>query len=255
MTIRKETNLRKLFGLLLPGTVVTSSWLESFGISRNLQKYYIQSAWLEPVGRGAYKKPKDRVEWQGAINAIQKQTEIKVHLGALSALAQLGFSHYFRFEKETLQLFSPLQNNLPKWFLDHDWGMNILHKRTSFLPCNLGLVEIEVKQIAITVSSPERAIMECLYLSPTEADLTECYHIFEGLVNLKPKLVKELLQACNSVKVKRLFLLMAEKSNHSWFQFLDAKDIDLGKGKRMIGENAVYNSKYQISIPKELAEL
>ena len=255
MTTQNNKYLRKLFNLLLPGTVATSSWLESFGISRNLKKYYLKARWIEPIGRGAYKKPDDKVEWQGALNAIQKQTNTKVHLGALSALAQQGFSHYFRFNKETLYLFSPLKNSLPKWFLDYEWGVNLLHKKTLFLPDNLGLKEIELKQIPIIVSSPERAIMECLYLSPIQVDLLECYHIFEGLVNLKPKLVKELLQNCNSVKVKRLFLFMAEKSNHAWFQFLDTKNIDLGTGKRMISKNAVYNSKYQISIPKELMEL
>ena len=255
MTTQVETYLRKLFSLLLPGTVVTSSWLEKYGISRDLQRYYLNSGWLEPIGRGAYKKPNDKVEWQGALNAIQKQTEIKAHLGGLSALAQQGFSHYFRFNNETLQLFSPLQNKLPKWFTDYDCGVKLLHKKTSFLSDNLGLKEIKVKQIIVIVSSPERAIMECLYLAPTQVDLVECYHIFEGLVNLKPKLVTELLQKCDSVKVKRLFLFMAEKSNHTWFQFLDIKDVDLGKGKRMISKNAVYNSKYQISIPKELTEL
>ena len=255
MTTQNKTYLRDLSELLRPGTVVSSSWLESFGISRDLQKHYIKSGWLEAIGRGAYKKPNDKVEWSGAINAIQKQTDIKVHLGALSALSQQGFSHYFRFEKEDLQLFSPLRHNLPKWFIDYDWGVKLLHKRTSILPDKLGLKAIEIKQISITVSSPERAILECLYLAPTEVDLVECYHIFEGLVNLKPKLVTELLQNCNSIKVKRLFLFMAEKSNHTWFQFLDTKNIDLGKGKRMIGENSVYNSKYQISIPKELMEL
>ncbi len=255
MTTQSKTYLRILSDLLRPGTIVSSSWLERHGISRDLQRYYLNSGWLEQLGRGAYKKPKDKIEWQGAINAIQKQTETKVYLGGLSALAQQGFSHYFRFDKETLQLFSPLQNKLPKWFIDYNWGVNILHKKTSFLPDNLGLKEIEIKQIKITVSSPERAIMECLYLAPTQVDLVECYHIFEGLVNLKPKLVTELLQKCNSVKVKRLFLFMAEKSNHVWFQFLDVKNIDLGNGKRMIGKNAVYNSKYKISIPKELIEL
>ena len=255
MTTQNKIYLRNLFGLLKPGTVVSSSWLESFGISRDLQKYYLKSGWLEQVGRGAYKKPNDKVAWPGAINAIQKQTDIKVHLGGLSALSQQGFSHYFRFEKEVLQLFSPLRHNLPKWFIDYDWGVKFLHKKTSFLPDNLGLKELEIKQIPILVSTPERAIMEYLYLAPKQADLVECYHIFEGLVNLKPKLVKELLQNCNSIKVKRLFLFMAEKSNHTWFQFLDTENIDLGTGKRMIGENSVYNSKYQISIPRELTEL
>jgi len=255
MTTLNKVYLRKLFELLRPEIVVTSSWLLRLGISKDLQKYYLKAGWLEAVGRGAYKRPKDQIEWQGAINAIQTQIETEVHLGALSALVQQGFSHYFRFDKEILQLFSPLRNNLPKWFLTYNWGMEILHKRTSFLPNHLGLKEIEIRQIPIIISSPERAIMECLYLAPAQVDLLECYQIFEGLVNLKPTLVNELLKKCNSVKVKRIFLLMAEKSGHLWFQFLDTKNIDLGDGKRMIGKHTVYNSKYQISIPKELMEL
>jgi hypothetical protein len=97
--------------------------------------------------------------------------------------------------------------------------------------------------------------MECLYLSPSEIDLTECYQIFEGMVNLKPKLIEELLLDCNSVKVKRLFLYMAEKINHQWYPFLKTDKIDIGKGNRMIVKNGVYISKYLISIPRDLAEL
>ena len=97
--------------------------------------------------------------------------------------------------------------------------------------------------------------MECLYLSPNKQDILECYQIFEGLVNLKPKLVTELLKVCTSVKVKRLFLYMAEKANHQWFQFLRTDQFDLGSGRRMITPMGVYNAKYLISIPKELAKL
>ena len=97
--------------------------------------------------------------------------------------------------------------------------------------------------------------MECLLLAPQKMDLVECYHIFEGLVNLKPKLLNELLVECNSIKVKRLFLYMAEKSGHKWFQFLKTNQIDIGKGNRMFAKNGVHVSKYLISIPKELAGL
>jgi hypothetical protein len=56
------------------------------------------------------------------------------------------------------------------------------------------------------------------------------------------------------VKVKRLFMYMAEKAGHSWFTYIDLKNIDLGKGKRSIVKNGVYNAKYQITIPRELEE-
>ena len=255
MTTSNETFLKTLFKVLQPGCLVTVDWLKVHGISRNLQNYYLKSGWLEPIGRGAYKKPGDTIEWQGAINAIQKQSETKVHVGGLSALALQGFSHYFRMSNESLQLFSPLKTKLPKWFVDYNWKVEIQHHLSSFLPLDSGIKELEQNQIEIIVSTPERAIMECLYLAPQKMDLVECYHLFEGLVNLKPKLLKELLSSCNSVKVKRLFLYMAEKANHQWFQFLKSEQFDLGKGNRMLAEKGVYIPKYLLSIPKELSEL
>jgi hypothetical protein len=46
---------------------------------------------------------------------------------------------------------------------------------------------------------------------------------------------------------------MAEKAGHSWLEDLDVVKIDLGKGKSSIVKNGVYNSKYQITIPRDLA--
>jgi len=255
MTTQIETYLKILFKVLQPGCVVTADWLESFGISRNLQKYYLKSGWLESLGRGAYKKPGGAVEWQGALNAIQKQTETKVHVGGLSALELQGFSHYFRMHNESLQLFSPLKTKLPKWFSDYNWKLDVQHYQSSFLPPYSGIKAMEQSQMLINVSTPERAILECLYLAPQKIDLVECYQLVEGLVNLKPKLLNELLSECSSVKVKRLFLYMAEKANHQWLQFLNTDQIGIGTGNRMLKEKGVYIAKYLISIPKELAEL
>jgi len=255
MTTQKDTKLRILFKMLEAGNVVTASQLEKIGISRSLQKYYLESGWLHSLGRGVYQKPDSTIEWQGALYAIEKQTTIQVHVGGLSALSFQGFSHYFRFNKEILYLFSPQKTNLPKWFTSHNWKLNLYHKSSSFLPEVIGIKKNQIKQHTISASTPERAIIECLYLAPKMLDLVECYQLFEGLVNLKPKLVTELLVNCNSIKVKRLFLYMAEKANHKWFQFLKTDDINLGHGKRMIVHKGSYDAKYLISIPKELIEL
>jgi hypothetical protein len=255
MTTQKKTKLKTLVGLLQPGKVVTAPWLESVGISRNLQKHYLKSGWLEQFGRGAYKKPGDQVEWHGALNAVQEQAKVNVHAGGLTALSLQGLGHYIRMNDETLFLFSSTKAKLPKWFIDHNWNFKILHKQSTFLPDTLGIKKSEIKQNTVFTSVPERAIMECLLLAPQTMDLVECYHLFEGLVNLKPKLVSELLMNCSSVKVKRLFLYMADKAKHQWFQFLDLNKIDIGAGNRTLATNGLYQSKYLLSVPKELAEL
>ena len=92
-------------------------------------------------------------------------------------------------------------------------------------------------------------------MSPKEFDLIECYQIMEGLVNLKPLLVQELLLSCNSIKVIRLFLYMAEKANHQWLHFIDVSKINIGKGNREITKNGKFVQKYLISIPQELLNL
>ena len=97
--------------------------------------------------------------------------------------------------------------------------------------------------------------MECLYLAPEKTDIVECFYLMESLVNLQPDLVKKLLENCNSIKVKRLFLYMAEKADHQWLQFIDLSDVSLGNGDRQIVKNGTYNSKYQLILPKELTEL
>lgn len=255
MATQNGIKLKKLFAVLGSGIVVTSTHLNSIGISKDLIKYYLSSGWIESVGRGAYKKPGDKVEWQSALNALQTQTDVKVYVGGLSALTLQGYGHYVRTEKDLLYLFSPPGTRLPKWFTDYFQDINIVHKQTSFLPYNTGLKEMDTGKTKILVSTPEKAILECLYLVPGKIDIVECFHIFEGLVNLQPKLLNELLSQCDSVKVKRLFLYMAEKAGHQWFKFLKTDNISLGSGSRMIAENGIFDSKYLITVPKELFNL
>lgn len=255
MTTNNDRKLKKLLDSVRPGTVCLASWLEEQGISRDLQKYYRKSQWLESVGRGAFKRFRDTVDWRGGLYALQHQASLSVHVGGLTALVEQGYGHYLRLSKESVSLFSPMGVSLPAWFLKHAWQVAIEHVRTSFLPENLGVHEVEGKKFALSMATPERAILECLYLAPERRDLVECYQLLEGLVNLRPKLAQSLLEKCSSVKVKRLFLYMAEKANHTWLPYLDLSKIDLGRGDRSITANGSYVSKYQISVPKELVEL
>ncbi len=247
---------KKLMNLLfnqVPGTVLLASWLEKNGISRDLQQYYLKSGWLESYGIGAFKRPNENIRWTGALNSLQRQTEVTVHIGGLTSISLQGLSHYVRMEKEPLYLFSPQYVKLPKWFLTQEWSNQIVHVKTKFLPANSALFEYSLYGLKLQISSPERAILECLYLAPDRFDVVECYQILEGLANLRPKILQELLENCNSIKVKRLFLFMASKARHQWLDFVDQSRIDLGAGDRVIVKGGVYISKYKISIPKELS--
>lgn len=253
MSAETERKLQKLVDLHKPGSVLLASWLDSLGISYGLQRRYRKSGWLEAMGRGVFKRPKDEVSWQGALHALQSQAGLKVHAGALTALSLQGLAHYMRLQRETVYLFSPPAITLPSWFRRHDWGISISHVRTSFLPSDLGLASLRQGAFANRISSPERAILECLYLAPNRFDLMECHQLMTGLANLRPGLVQELLEACRSIKVKRLFLYLADKAGHQWFKFLDREKLDLGKGDRTIVKGGVYVADFGIVIPEELA--
>ncbi len=236
----------------IPGTVLLASWLEKNGFSRDLQQYYLKSGWLESYGIGTFKRPNENVKWTGALNSLQRQTELQVHVGGLTSISLQGLSHYVRMEKEPLYLFSPQYVKLPKWFLNQEWSNQIIHVKTKFLPANSALFEYSRDGLKLQLSSPERAILECLYLAPDRFDMMEGYQILEGLVNLRPKVLQELLENCRSIKVKRLFLFMASKARHQWLDFVDQTRIELGTGDRVIVKGGVYISKYKISLPKEI---
>jgi hypothetical protein len=67
--------------------VALSSWLMKSGYSFDLQKRYRESGWLESIGTGAMIRAGDRVDWEGAIYALQKQAGLNIHPGGRSALA------------------------------------------------------------------------------------------------------------------------------------------------------------------------
>ena len=99
------------------------------------------------------------------------------------------------------------------------------------------------------ISTPERASLEMLYLVPHTQSVEEAWLLMEGLVSLRPRLVQSLLAACNSIKVRRLFLYLAEHHGHPWFERLDVAALDLGVGNRSIVAGGRLDSKYHITIP------
>lgn len=250
-------NINKINQLLLSqpnGVVLQSFWLKEQGYSAALQQRYRNSKWLDSVGKGAMIRHGDNVGYEGAIYALQTQTDSTIHPAGKTALSLLGKTHYLELATKKVTVFGGEGERLPIWFQKHNWDVLVDYYSTSFLPPDIGLVDVDFKTFSIKVSNAVRAVMECLYLAPEKQELLECYELMEGLNNLRPKQVQELLEKCQSVKVKRLFIFIAEKIGHDWFQYLDLKKVDLGSGKRSIVKNGVYIPKYQITVPKELEE-
>jgi len=252
-----NTNYSKLGKIMQEypkGLVLLPSWLVSEGYSYELQQQYRKSNWLRSIGKGAMLKSNDPFLLSGALSALQFQSTINIHHGGRTSLELQGNTHYLRLASSETILFAPGQTRLPSWFVNNKWDMDYkIFKISLFKNDFVGLADYLNTLIKVKISSPGRAMMECLALCPSDFSLTEAYELMEGLSTLRPKHVQELLEECKSIKVKRLFLYFAERTGHSWFKYIDQTKIDLGSGNRSITNNGVLVSKYNLVLPKELA--
>lgn len=233
---------------------MTSSWLTSKGYDLDLQARYKKSNWLESIGQGAMIRKGDEINYLGGIYALQKQLGMTIHPGGKSALALSGRSHYIMFRPSTQIVIGSEKELPPSWFRNFNWGVKLNYHSTGFLPSTLGMQNLEHKGFNLQISNVSRAMMESLHLSPKEMDLLECAQVMEGMNNLRPKDIMPLLEACTSVKVKRLFLYLAKKFNHQWYKHLDTSNVELGSGNRAIVTGGTYIPDFGIVVPKEVAD-
>lgn len=232
------------------GVVLTAAWLKKQGVSAKLAWWYLHSGLLEKLGTNAYKKAGDHVTWVGAINALQTQLAVPIHVGGKTALHLLGLGHFVPMQgMQQIMLFAPTITKIPKWLLDNAWDAEFEVYKSSLFSNDHGIIERPINGINLKISSPERAALELLYLYPQHQSLNEMIYLIENLTQLRPKILQSLLENCHSIKVKRLFLHLSEQFNHPWFPSLDLTKIDLGKGKRVLAKGGKYFPKYKLSLP------
>lgn len=246
------TKIKNIIDLVPRDAVLFSSWLATQGIDRKEQTMYVRSGWLERITQGVYKIAGSSPTLYGAVSSYNKQLGKTCHVGASSALDLRGYSHFVAMGKPTGYLFTEKESRLPGWIFQDEWNMTVKYSTTSIFGGNTGLENYDLNGVELLISSPERAIMECLHLSPEQFSLLDIYYVMEMMTTLRPALVQKLLEKCTSIKVKRLFMYMAEKAGHNWASVLDITKVDLGKGIRNISPTGKYDNKYQIIIPIEL---
>lgn len=253
--MKKESSTRTKLSELLAkwpkGVVATPPWLERQEVSLNLVKKYHRSGWVRRIERGAYARLDDAVEWAGGLHALQSQLKLPVYLGAKRSLEEQGYSHYVRQrEGGALRLYAPHGTRLPAWFARHDWGVKLIFTASELFPgkMELGLTERPFGDFSLRLSAPERAMLEALNDVPRLQSFEEARLLMGGLTTLRPDLVQELLEACRSIKAKRLFLFLAEEADHAWVKEVSVLKVDLGRGKRSIVKGGRLDAKYQITV-------
>ena len=235
--------------------ILFGEWLSRQGLDAKSQYAYMKSGWLSRLSKGVYALQGTTPTLMQTISAYNYQLSKECIVGAYTALEMRGYSHYLSMGKPQAYLFTGKDDKLPTWLTQREWDMTIKYMVTSFLGDDRKGVEPFVSDgNELLVSSPERAMLECLNLPESSASLLDLYYIMESLTTLRPKLVQSLLETCTSKKVRRLFLYMAEKAGHQWFRTLNLDSIPLGTSRYMIVPTGRYIAKYNMTIPKEPVE-
>lgn len=275
---QKSTKINLLQDLLEEGLLAPTGWLEAQGYSRALISRYVDSGWLVSPARGVYRRPGPSLKWQHVVASLQRVAGSYLHVGGRTALVQRGLGHYVRMSgPETIFLYGP--EVLPAWVnklglqerfvVRNDAMFGSLRARRNERGAMVDFHDapLQPKQLAdlglqemtwgawdwrLLYSTDERAMFEVLQDVPTRESVYEADVLMQGLVNVRPARVMSLLMACASVKVKRLFLALAERHQHQWLAHLDLTKVDLGKGKRMLAPGGKLHPKYLITLPADL---
>jgi hypothetical protein len=278
MAIQNDSKLNRLQHDLPEGLVVDASWLEDRGYSRALRTQYVSRNWLQRLAHGVYQRPTAPLpsnttpdlplRWQNVVVSLQTILERSLVVGGRTALELQGFAHYLGRDFREVHLYE----NGP-----HPTWVDKLHTDTKFVFHNANKLfkhplpnRLEWKEESrpmpddlvqqpwgqwdwpLTLSTPERAVLELLDEVPQRETFHQANMLIQGLRNLSPKRLQRLLLDCRSVKVKRLFLWFAERHNHAWLKHLHRAEIDLGNGKRMLVRGGKLDPKFEITVPENL---
>ena len=270
-----SSKLARLQTELPPGLLASTSWLGARGYYRQLLDHYVTAGWLHSPARGVYRRPGPALKWQQVVSSLQNVLGLPVHVGGLSALEIEGHVHFLPLSNTAvLHLYS--QVPLPSWlgklelpdrFVVHkshlfDEPLSVAKQSgvTASKPVPRAMaLSIGLKQIAwgeydspLAYSTVERAILEFLDEVPKRELLSHANLLMQGLRTLSPRRLADLLRRCRSIKVKRLFLALAERNRLPWLDELNLDAFDLGKGKRVLVPGGKLHPKYLITLPENL---
>ena len=213
---------------------------------------YENTGLIKGLGGGAYVKANGLpLNWQSAILTAQEEVGLPIHVGGHSVFYLMGLNQYLRFDKKPI-VFIVVREKLriPIWLKKNDWGVKFQFKTSRLFDDDSGLETFKRSKFSIRIASRERAIMEMI----NNMDLSESFdsleQYFEGLTNIRAHLTQRLLESCNSIKVKRVFLFMTMKLDLPIIKKINISKVDLGQGKRVIVKNGAFNKEFNITVPR-----
>jgi hypothetical protein len=204
---------------------------------------------------GAFSLPGDELSWIGAIRAMQEELHLPIHVGARTALELQGAAHnVVQIARPIITVIASKKFNAPSWVRSNDWQAKLSFKQSSLIEGEQSLTSFSSNRLKIKISTREQAILELIDALDLSQNFETAENYLLPLMTLRPAHVQELLSRCTSIKVKRVFLFLAEKMNMPFFAKLALDAIDLGSGKRVVVKGGKFDTKYKITVPRDDAE-
>ncbi len=278
MAKQKQGKLNWLERHLPEGLIVDAVWLAKHGYSTSLRSQYVKAGWLVQPVRQVYRRRRGSLVWQRVVISLQTLLGYPLAVGGRTALELQGYAHYLTRETREVHLFGPKRP--PAWLsklpLDEQFFYHNSHRLfrndpITRAPTNVsrntekdtaaGADSVHGSLTAqlwgrgdwpLTLSTPERAVLELLDELPERESFHQVDMLFEGMANLSPRRLQKLLVDCRSIKVKRLFFFFADRHQHAWLKRLDKKAVAFGDGKRMLVKGGRLDKDYQITVPENL---
>ncbi len=260
MAMRSESKLNRLQRDLPEGLLADASWMQAHGYSSALRSQYVSAGWLDSPARRVYRRSRTPLTWQQVVISLQSVLDLPLVVGGRTALEQQGYAHYLSATVREVHLYGPKRP--PTWLdslpldVTFRWHNSLrLFPVTANLPPepSSDLVSADGLSRPIRYSSKERAVLELLDELPENESFHLADVLMEGLSDLSPRRLQLLLEACSSVKVKRLFLFFANRHGHAWLARLNTSRVNLGAGKRVLVKGGKLDTNFDITVPAEFA--
>lgn len=262
------------------GLFVTKEWLSGKGYARHSIDNLVKSGQLISLRPGIYIRPDTQLGWEGVVCSLQRMSG-DLSVGGLTALELHGLGHYLALSGERrVVLFGA--DPLPAW-INHLVKDVTFEKRSEARlfaaspyaetdddredaqerrrrkrrdPAMAGLTTMQIAEHLppLSLSTPERAILEVLFDVPNRISFEHADQLMQGLATLSPRRLETVLHLCVNIRVKRLFFWFADRHQFQWRARLDPSDFDLGRGNRVIAKPGRLDPTYAITVPESFAD-
>jgi len=250
--------MKNLENILRPGYLVNRKILYSYGLTRPDVDYYVRSGFLTSFAHGVYHRKSDYNLTSHEIIASLEDLGYSAHVGGFSVVSEAGLDHFVsvRDIAPSISLYSA--ESLPKWLNNKSFPLPFTSTKQSWLSKLPNSVyrkqSFSQWSREVKYATLELALLEQLVDAKLESDIVAIDRQLEGMANLSPTRLNELLRLCPNIKAKRLCGWLLQRHDHAWIKRIQWDTVDLGKGKRSIIKGGRYNDQWQITVPSKMED-